>query len=231
MQNNDAAASPASWDDLWRTVGESFLGGIHHALNNRVAALSAIAQVLGAGMPDATPLVAALSGEVERLEQTVALISHLRRSRARTPEPIQLPELVASLLPILPQHGDLKEIEFVADPGPGIIPVYAERDLLTRVLLVLMTSAGVSADCLGGGRVRVSFTGDDVAVTARIACEPAANDRRGPVGDGTARLDAHAASEAVREMLGEMRTVESASGTGYELRLPTLLTARRNEGA
>ena len=147
MRGDDGRGSGSDWNELWRTVSESLLGGIHHALNNRVAALSAISQVLGAGMPDAGPIVAALGGEVDRLEQTVALITLLRRARSRNPEPVQLPELVAGLTPLLPHHGDLKDIEFIGDPDPGVLPAFAERDQLTRVMLVLMTGVGLSAEC------------------------------------------------------------------------------------
>lgn len=230
MQNNDGGDSAQQWEELWRTVGESLLGGIHHALNNRVAALSAISQVLGVGLPDAAPLLSSLGGEVQRLEQTVALISHLRRARSRAPEPVQLPELVASLTPLLPHHGDLKEIEFVAASDPGVLPVYAERDLLTRVMLTLLTSVGLSAECAGGGRVRVSYRGDDAQVTARIACEPS-DDRRGPPSSYAKRVDGRATAAAVREMNGEIEAVDLPEGrVSYELRLPTLLTARRREG-
>src|SRR5690606_12592677 len=127
MEQLERVESPADWEALWRRVSESLLGGLHHALNNRVAALSAISQVLGSGMPDATPLISSLGSEVDRLEQTVSLISLLRRARSRSPEPVQMPELTASLSALLAQHNDLKEVRFITDPDPGVLPVWAER--------------------------------------------------------------------------------------------------------
>jgi hypothetical protein len=232
MWGEPASAPAPDWNELWRTVGESLLGGIHHALNNRVAALSAISQVLGAGMPDAGPIVASLGGEVDRLEKTVALISLLRRARSRNPEPVQLPELVASLTPLLPHHGDLKEIEFVGDPDPGILPVFVERDQLTRVMLVLMTSVGLSAECAGGGRVRVRYRGDADEVVTRVECEPGPRRAAGSPG-AVQELDATGAAEVLRAMKGRLQALPSSDGAhpAYEVRLPTLLAARRGEGA
>jgi hypothetical protein len=232
MQGDDGRATALEWNELWRTVSESLLGGIHHALNNRVAALSAISQVLGAGMPDAGPIVASLRGEVNRLEQTVALISLLRRARSRNPEPVQLPELVASLTPLLPHHGDMKETEFVADPDPGVLPVLVERDQLTRVMLVLMTSVGLSAECAGGARVHVSYRGDADEVVTRIECEPAPRRPGGPSATEQG-FDAAGAGEVVRAMRGRLERLPSGDRAvpTYEVRLPTLLAARRGEGA
>lgn len=215
------------WDELWNVVGEGLLGGLHHALNNRVAALGAIAQVLASGMPDAAPLLASLSSEVARLEETVAMLAHLRRSRAARAEPIQLPELVKGVVPLLAQHGELKEIEFVAGGDPGVLPVLAERDLLTRVLLVLMVTLGVEAGRAGSGRVLLSYEGDEDTVALRLESRPSAGevrhfDRSGP------RLDARAAAPVAAVLGGELLSSTTEEGTTTcELRLPTLTRARR----
>lgn len=232
MRSEEARATAPEWNELWRTVSESLLGGIHHALNNRVAALSAISQVLGSGMPDAGPILASLGGEVGRLEQTVALIGLLRRARSRNPEPVQLPELVASLTPLLSHHGDMKEIQFVSDPDPGILPVFVERDQLTRVMLVLMTSVGLSAECAGGSRVRVSYRGEVDEVVTRVECEGGKRRTAGPLTTVTG-LDAAGAGEVVRRMKGRLDTLPTAAGGEpvYEVRLPSLLAARRSEAA
>lgn len=227
MRSNEMAQAPGTWDELWAVVGEGLLGGVHHALNNRVAALSAIAQVLGAGMRDAGPLVNSLSAEVGRLEATVAMLSHLRRARSRRPEPVQVPELVAGLTPLLGQHGDLKEIVFVANADPGVLPVWAERDLLTRALLTLMVAAGIEAEWGGCRRVRVSYRGDDAVVSVRVACE---RQEGGTTARDSSveRLDASGAAEVARALGGELEAKPCAEGeTAYELRLPTLLQARK----
>ena len=220
--------APGEWHDLWGVVGESLLGGLHHALNNRVAALSAISQVLRAGMTDATPLVSSLSSEVARLEETVAMLSLLRRARTQRPEPVQLPELVASLTPLLGQHNDLKEIEFVATADPGVLPVWAERDLLTRVLLTLLVAVGLEAEWGGRRRVRITYHGDEAIVTVRVACEQVEDGTMSPDPSIT-RLDARGSADAVRAMGGELEAKVCEGGeTTYELRLPSLLAARKS---
>ena len=220
-------SAPGDWHDLWGVVGESLLGGLHHALNNRVAALSAISQVLRAGMTDATPLVSSLSGEVVRLEETVAMLSLLRRARTQRPEPVQVPELVASLTPLLGQHNDLKEIVFVTTADPGVLPVWAERDLLTRVLLTLLVAVGLEAEWGGCRRVRVTYAGDEARVTVRVACERVEDGTMSP-DPSVSRLDARGSGDAVRAMGGELEAKVCESGeTWYELRLLSLLAARK----
>ena len=223
--------TPGGWDDLWGIVGESLLGGVHHALNNRVAALSAIAQVLRAGMNDAAPLVRSLSDEVSRLEGTVAMLTMLRRATSRRPEPVQLPELVATLTPILEQHNDLKETVFVTGEDPGVLPVLAERDLLTRVLLTLMVSAGLEAESTRSRRVLVSYRGDEAVVTVRVCRDETEGGVEREEDDDILRLDASAAGEAALAMDGELTvTRDQVDGTCYDLRLPTLIEARRASG-
>lgn len=227
MQSNEMDGAPGDWNDLWATVGDGLLGGLHHALNNRVAALSAISQVLGSGMPDAAPLIGSLSAEVARLEEMVGLLAYLRRSRAARPEPVQLPEMVAGLAPLLAQHGELKEIVFVANADPGVLPAWGERDLLTRVLLTLMVAVGIEAAWGGCRRVRVTYRGDEVAVAVRVACERTDGAASTP-DPSVQRLDARAAAAVARGLGGELEAKLCSGGeTAYELRLPTLLQARR----
>ena len=223
MQDEPSFDAPDSWDALWSLVGEGLLGGVHHALNNRVAALSAISQVLGIGMPDAAPLVASLEGEVDRLEHAVAMISLLRRARSRRAEPVQLPELAASLPPLLQQHGDLKETRFEIPADPGLVPAWAERDLLTRVLLALMLATGLEAERRGGRVVRVEYGSDEGVVLLGVAVVPGG----GGAGlrlEPPRGLDARAAAEAAREMDGELQAIAGSScPAAYTLRLPSLL--------
>lgn len=223
MQDDPTFDAPDDWNALWLLVGEGLLGGVHHALNNRVAALSAISQVLGIGIPDTAPLMASLETEVDRLEQAVTLISLLRRARSGRPEPIQLPELAATLPPLLLQHADLKETRFEVPGDAGLMPAWAERDLLTRVLLTLMVAAGLESERGGGGGVRLEYGVTEGVVTVGVAVMPGgggAAGRQAPRG-----LHAGAAAEAAREMGGELLL---AAGEGvpsaYTLRLPSLLT-------
>lgn len=229
MQNKEMVDSPTDWTELWAIVGESLLSGVHHALNNRVAALSAISQVLRSGFPDATPLVASLASEVRQLEETVALLSLLRRARTRRPEPVQVHELIGTLPPLLAQHNDLKEITFTA-VSADVLPVWAERDQLTRVLLTLAVAVGLEAERSGCRRVTIAYRGDDEAVTIRFAC-----DRNGagtgPAEAAVRRLDARAAAEGVAPLGGRLEVKTCPGGElAYELRLPTLLAARKAAG-
>ena len=228
MPDDPSFDVPQDWNELWSLVGEGLLGGIHHGLNNRVAALSAISQVLGIGMPDAGPLVASLEGEVDRLEEAVALLSLLRRARSRHPEPIQLPELTASLLPLLQQHAELKEIHIEVPSDPALMPAWAERDLLTRILLAVMLAAGLEAERRGDSRVVVEYGTDGKMVTLRVevAAGGGVARQRGLIGPPRG-LHAGAAAAAMEELGGDLQIgAGNDPPVRYTVRLPGLLAMR-----
>lgn len=229
MALEDRTTAKAEWHQLWQEISEGFVGGVQHALNNRVAALAAVAQVLGDGMADAQPLLGSLSREVERLQETVGLLSLLRRARSRTQEPVMLPELVGSLFPLLPHYSDLREVEFASDDDPGLLPLWAERDQLTRVLLVLLTTAGLRSQAAGSGRVRVRYRGDEreVVLTVESAGGSGVEPESGP-----AIPDVTAVRLPIRELGGEAELERSgAMPAAFAVRLPTLLEVRRRERA
>ena len=232
MPDDPSYDRPADWNALWSLVGEGLLGGIHHGLNNRVAALSAISQVLGIGIPDAGPLVASLEGEVDRLEGAVALLALLRRARSRRPEPIQLPELTASLLPLLQQHAELRETRFDVPGDPALMPAWAERDLLTRVLLAVMLGVGLEAERRGGSAA-VSYGVDGGMVTLRVALVPGGREgRQHGLVEAPRGLHAGAALGALEEFGGELRMGGGEDPPGeYTVRLPGLLTVSDEEFA
>lgn len=201
----------------WRAVSDELIAGIHHALNNRVGALAAVAQVLQGEMPPGHPLRAALAHEVERLQDTVKSLT-LLPARGGAAEPIQLGELFPALLALFELHHGMRDTECVVDGAPDVLPLYAEPPLLAHVLLTLMVAAGRAARA-GGGRVRVRYGGDTEWVEIGVAAEGG--------GEPDTPMDAAAVRPWAERMGGELRAGPDASG--FVLRLPTLLEVRRRE--
>src|SRR5690606_31632327 len=128
---------------------------------------------------------------------------------------------------LLTQHADLREVGFIPTADPGVLPVLAERDLLTRLLLALMVSVGLEAAWRGCRKVRIGYRGDASRVTVRVACDRDGG-RPGDPDPTVRRLDALGAAGTATGMGGELVAVPRDGGEmAYELTLPTLPMARR----
>lgn len=222
-----------AWCAAWQRTSEGFLGGIHHALNNRVAALSAIAQVMAAGISTGQGLEETLEFEVERLQATVGYLRLLRQGPAEAPEPIDLPPMLKSLVELCPHHTDLRDVECELGGDPGIIPVLAPPSLLSRLVLTAMAAAGLAASRTGG-RIQVRYGGDERFVTLTVEPVPSGGEGSVDRGEGTdaALLGPGSLDWPVQALGGEVVSRGEAPLTGkVEIRLPTLLEARRRERA
>src|SRR5215216_1401152 len=71
----------ASVDDDWRTISEELLKGLVHALNNRVAALSAFVELAKLGDEEEDPLTV-LPTEIAQLHRVNALFALLPERKA-----------------------------------------------------------------------------------------------------------------------------------------------------
>lgn len=231
MPNHALIDAPDNWYELWSIVSDTLLGGLQHALNNRVAAVGALSQILDADPIEGRTLIRSLVDEVHRLEGVVALLGQLRRSRMSLPEPVQLPEAIEELPPLLVHHLHIREVRFVTHIHGELVPILVERDQLTRILLTLLLSAGLAAARSGSRRVRIDFRGDEDVVEVNIATEAASaedGDRSSPA----LPLLHPAAAEGVTAALGGTLRVpryEPDLLPRYTLRLPTLLASRRGE--
>lgn len=231
MLNPASMDAPADWHELWSIVSDALLGGLQHALNNRVAAVSALSQVLDADPDSSGVLIRALIDEVNRLEGVVALLGQLRRSRGLHPEPVELPKLVRELPELLRHHIHLREVHFAADGDRELIPIWGERDQLTRILLTLLLSAGIAAERSGSRRVRIEFQGDEDSVEVTVV--PAEPGSGGSLDSSSSPRLLHpaAAGVAAAAQGGALQISQESANSlpHYVLRLPTLLAARRSE--
>ena len=211
----------------WLTASDSLLRGVGHALNNRVAALSAVVQVL-VTTGEAGPLHDALSEETRRLQRAVELIRLLPRRWDSAPEPVLVANAVRDAIEILPLHPDLPALQYDW-VGPGDLPpVLVEPSLLTHALCLLGEAAAAVSARTGSSTVAFQGTATDTEVTIVVVAgdETGARgvegDDRGVVGDPTR------AAPLVALAGGELRVVErSGRRLRAELAIPTLAEARR----
>lgn len=153
--------------DDWSTLSDELLQGLVHALNNRVAALSAFVELARFGDEEADPLVV-LPAEITQLHRVNSLFG-LLPMRGSEPEALELPLVLEDALRVHEHHPRLRgePCEVVREGTP--LPVRAPRWALFRALVILVQAAKRSTHTVqgrGGSPLRV--VGDSSAVSVRV---------------------------------------------------------------
>jgi hypothetical protein len=158
---------PSHGDD-WRTISEELLQGLVHALNNRVAALSAFVELAKLGDEEGDPLTV-LPAEIAQLHRVNGLFG-LLPERASEPEALELRAVLDDAIRLHEHHPRLRAepVALAFEGAPGA--VRAPRWALVRALVMLVHAAkraGESVRGRGGATVRV--LGDETSVSVHVA--------------------------------------------------------------
>lgn len=204
----------------WVPVVDALVGGIHHALNNRVAALAAVAQVMGLQSPDARPLERALADEIERLRAVVDVLTSVPRCDAGPPEPLRVSDLAAELMPLLRLVPDVRDIPCETSTRGDPPPVRVPREPLARSLLLALCAAARTAAELDAGRVELVCSPYESGVRVEIAPRATALSERGARAPILSRIEAR----ALIDWMGSVGGSASETGGTLQLRLPPLAT-------
>lgn len=223
---SDQAGDPTGADS-WLRISEGLIAGVHHALNNRMAALSAVGQVLEADLPASHPLANALSGEIQRLENTAGMLRLLISSR--DPEPVQLEAITSDLSRLFFMHHALRDLALDIEIAEGLYPLWVDPAALLRALTILTAVAGERA-ATGNQRVRVGATGTPVTVEIAIHAEGSADEEEFSSRELNG-VEWGGAGALLRDWGGEVEMEERGDELILKLRLPTLPEARRREAA
>ena len=214
MSGADAEGAGGAAGEAWLAAADGLVAGVHHALNNRLGTLSALAQLAALDGPGGAQALAALREETERMGSTLRLLALLPRRPGEEPIPLQLGGVLREALELAAQHRDVRDVEFAVETGPDLLPVLCPETALVHALLALLVGAGLAAREGGAARVDVRCTGDERRVTLEV--EPEGDAVGGPLGGaGLAALFAAAG--------GELEATE----TGIVARLPTLPAGRQ----
>lgn len=211
----------------WLDASDALLRGVGHALNNRVAALSALVQVL-VTTGEGGPLHDALGEETRRLQRAVELIRLLPRRWDSPPEPLLVADAVRDALEILPLHPDLPVLRYDWVPETDLPPVLVEPTLFTHALCLVGQAAAEVAARAGAAAVSFRGSATDAEVTVAVVAGEAAAAEGAGQDDAGATGDPARAAPLMELAGGELRVVErSGRRLRVELRLPTLAEARR----
>ena len=160
-------AGSAETDD-WSTLSDELLQGLVHALNNRVAALSAFVELARFGDDEADPLVV-LPAEITLLHKVNSLFG-LLPSRGSEPEALELPLVLDDALRLHEHHPRLRGERCVVVHEGTPLPVRAPRWALFRALVILVHAAKRASDTVQGrGGTPLRIVGDASMVSVHVS--------------------------------------------------------------
>jgi hypothetical protein len=219
-----ARASSSALKDVegveeWLDLLDQALQGLHHALNNRIGALSALVDLLRLdGLPADGSGFDGLSAELRRLEDCNRLVRLMPGDSVAGAEPMILDDVLADVFTIHRFLHATRDVPVTIVPTRFVEPVRVERWAVVRVLTLLLNDAKRLAAQLSES-VRIVAASDEhwVSIEFRVGT-PGAHEV--PL-SGRGRY-----SESVAKMFGG--TVKRRAGV-VELRMPTLKARRAAE--
>jgi hypothetical protein len=140
-------ASSALVDD-WSTISNDLLQGLIHALNNRVAALSAFMELARLGDSSVNPL-AELPTEITQLRGVSSLFALLPERRTDA-EALELTAALDDALRLHEHHPRLRAERFEVRYEGTPLPIRAPRWALVRTLVMLVHAAKHSGETTRG---------------------------------------------------------------------------------
>jgi signal transduction histidine kinase len=218
------------WGDQWLRVNEKVLKGLNHQLTNRVASIDGVVGVLEPGEPLDEQMLAALRGELQRLDTLLRLYRLLPAEPSVAPEPVRLQDVLSQVVELHTYHSDLRSVPCELIEDPDAEPVCVRPSALLRSLLVLLESAAGHARRSGSEApivLRLMGRGAHVA----IAVEGPSPTTDALFSGGGSLVDAVRSS--VAHVDGSIEATRGSTDAGpfirYELTLPSLRETRRRE--
>jgi hypothetical protein len=191
----------------WTALFEDLLRGLMHAMNNRVTALSAFAEL--AAVDDVALELDMLRHEIHRLHEVSTLVSVLA-SRSDELESLELSTVLEMALLIHSHHPRMRSVPCTLEKAGAILPVRVPRWAMLRLALLMIDAAKRAGAESRAPAVAMWLSGDQVAVRLHLA------------GPDPLGLEA----SALAALCGG--TLSHANGEGV-LELPSLLEIRRRE--
>jgi hypothetical protein len=216
------------WGDQWLRVSEKLLKGLNHQFTNRLTALGALLDMMQPGLTDEGALVEGFSDELNRLGRLLRLYRSLSTDGLTPPEATRLQDVLPTALSLHEHHPDLKYMKCELAGDVDTSPILVRQASLLRATLVLLESVAGNAHRADRARQMVVTYGNaDGVVWVRFEGD-APPDQRLFSGEGTllhtVRNElAHASGTAD----GTIRRTGPDVRIEYEIRLPTLASARR----
>lgn len=148
----------------WLAIHDELLRGLTHALSNRVATISAVAQMIGLTNQSDERSPHMLRVEADQLEHLLHLLRLLPRYDRGEAEPIMASDAARSAIELHTFHPTLRDIACELIVSDDLAPAWADPSALQHAIVVALTIAKRSAGALGATQVHISSTPDIVRV-------------------------------------------------------------------
>lgn len=145
---------------VWAGLSDALLRGAHHELNNRIASLAAVEQVIASGGNPTPALSAALVNELQRMRGAIALMGQIPSSRAGEPGPIRVRDALRTALAVGTLHHLVRDVMFRVEDEGDPPPTRVDGGALQRSILVMITAAARSLSDAPEPAVRVECSTD-----------------------------------------------------------------------
>lgn len=217
MTNATTAAHPAAptpSSDEWLDLVDQVLLGLDHALNNRLGALRAFAELLrDEHWRTTSAATESVQKEVARLEETTSVVRLLARPRQPSETGLILEEVMTDVVRVQSMLYDVRDVPVEFVPGPPLEPVWSERSSLIRLLSVTLYGLRRSARAGGSGAaVRLTMESDEQWARITFSSSSAIND--------------FTITDYTRSIASSVSAQWRLVGRRLELRLPTLKSHR-----
>lgn len=213
----------------WNLLSDGLIAGIHHAINNRMAALGGAVQVLQGDVDVDHPLMGLLSSEIRRLESTATLLRYLGAGDGIF-EPVQVTEVLGQASRLFEIHHALRDLRLNIEAPQDLLPVWTVPNGLLRSALLMICAVGggiARTGGLGGATtgmgIELRVFGDPVSVRIVANVPNRLDDAELPP---VSKLDM---SEIAQRIGAVFNATDLTSVSRWELELPTLPEARRRE--
>lgn len=194
-------------EGTWSPLLEDLLRGLVHAMNNRVTALSAYAEL--ASVDEESLEVDMLRREIQRLHQVSSFVSALA-TRSDEREALELSGVLELALEIHSHHPRMRSVPCTLETAGAVLPVRVPRWAMLRLVLLMIDAAKRAGSAASANAVAMRLSGTDAAVRLQFASAK-------PLGLDAVELSRHCGG-----------TLSHANGQAV-LELPSLLELRRRE--
>lgn len=201
----------------WERMGEGLVAGVHHALNNRMASLRAVGQVLEADLPPSHPLAGALTGELDRLEKTTKLLALLGVSEQQQ-LPIPIGDVLNEARSLYEIHHSLRDITLRIEVAQNLLPVMVNPSALLRGVMLAIAHVAPTR-----GDVEIFAAGDEKVVRIVVEGRAADSEMSGPA------IPSVTIEEVRAEVETAGATIQAVGDDSVALDVLTLTEARRRE--
>jgi len=160
----ESAASSREGAARWLAIHHELLGGLTHALSNRIATISAVAHMIELANQSDERSTHIMRVETDQLEHLLQLLRLLPRRDRCEAEPIMASDAARSAIELHTFYPTLRDIACELIVDNDLAPAWADPSALQHAMIVALNVAKRNTGGVGATQVHISSTADIVRV-------------------------------------------------------------------